>query len=160
MAYTCSTPDDDDVYSPTFGSLTSISEVGSPQRLSQRFSYAEADQHNRTPTIIEEVLDTQDEESQPSSLSASPPTLDDLRISTFGSDLFSLDIQHAEAAPRRQAACFGLGFHYSLPEDDTTSKVTITECTLRAEPLVQRESSVSQLNVLMDEFGYLGDAVI
>lgn len=160
MAYTCSTPDDDDVYSPTFGSLTSISELGSLQRLSQRFSYAEADQHNRTPTIIEEVLDTQDEKSQPSSLSASPPTLDDLRISTFGSDLFSLDIQHAEAAPRRQAACFGLGFHYSLPEDDTTSKVTITECTLRAEPLVQRESSVSQLNVLMDEFGYLGDAVI
>ncbi|KAH7080879.1 hypothetical protein FB567DRAFT_114579 [Paraphoma chrysanthemicola] len=160
MAYTCSTLDDEAVYSPTLGSLTSNSESGSPQTLSPRFSYADADQHDRTPTIIENILDDQDDEPQYTPLSASPPKLDDLRISTFGSDLFSLDIQHAEAAPRRQAACFGLGFHYSLPEDDTTSKATITESSLRIEPVVQRESSASQLNVLMNEFGYLGDAVI
>ncbi|KAF2026225.1 hypothetical protein EK21DRAFT_74653, partial [Setomelanomma holmii] len=160
MAYTCSTPDDDDaVHSPTLGSLTSNSETDSPHRLSLRFSYADEEDCSRTPRVIETVLNTEDEEGK-AMLSATPPQLDDLRISTFGSDLFSLDIQHADAAPRRQAACFGLGFHYSLPEDDTTSKLTITESTMRNEPVVQRESSVSQLNVLMNEFGYLGDAVI
>jgi hypothetical protein len=93
-------------------------------------------------------------------LSATPPRLDDVRISAFGTDLFSLDIQHADSAPRRQAACFGLGFQYSLPDDDTTSKTTITASSLRPEPSVQRESSLSQLNGLINDFAYLGEAVL
>jgi hypothetical protein len=148
-AYTYSTSDDDGVNSPTFSSLTSnCSDAGSPQRFSMIYTCAE-------PESV-----AADEEHSITHLSTAPPRLDDLRISAFGSDLFGLDIQHAAEAPRRQAACFGLGFQYSLPEDETCSKSTITAPELRPEPSVQRGSSVSQLNKLMDEFGYLGDAVI
>jgi hypothetical protein len=130
------------IHSPTFSSLTSNdSDPDIPEYQSLHFM----------------------PHPQSSTDSAPPPRLEDLRISTpprladfaFGSDLFALDIQHADSAPRRQAACFGLGFQYSLPEDETTSKTTITQV---AEPgvQVQRESSMS----LMDEFGFLGGAVI
>ncbi|KAH8731641.1 hypothetical protein GQ44DRAFT_767492 [Phaeosphaeriaceae sp. PMI808] len=152
MAYTCSTPDEDVVHSPTFSSLTSI--------CSDSFAEPEFDS-KRGSTMTETSITTQEEyESNIDFLSASPPQLDDLRISTFGSDLFNLDIQHADSAPRRQAACFGLGFHYSLPEDETISKTTITQATLHAEPNVQRESSIGQLTRLMDDFGYLGESVL
>ncbi|KAH3943788.1 hypothetical protein HBH98_074970 [Parastagonospora nodorum] len=137
-AYT-STSEDEGVSSPTFSSLTS--DAGSPMRFSLRdsedeFSAANGETH----------------------LPAAPPRLDDVRVSAFGSDLFGLDIQHADSAPRRQAACFGLGFQYSLPDDDTGSKTTIT-----AAPEIRPESSVqrgSEVNRLMDDFSYLGDAVV
>jgi hypothetical protein len=154
-AYTYSTSEDDGVSSPTFSSLTSnCSDVDLPQRFSMIYTYAEP----RSTT--EQDISAQDDELSITHLSTTPPRLDDLRISAFGSDLLGLDIQHAAEAPRRQAACFGLGFQYSLPEGETCSKSTITAPELRPEPSVQRESSVSQLNKLMDEFGYLGDAVI
>jgi len=65
-------------------------------------------------------------------------------------------------ATRRQAACFDLGFHYTLPQDETTSKATITQSAMQCEPAVarQRQSAISQLNMLIDEFAFLGDAVI
>jgi len=129
-AYT-STSEDDGVSSPTFSSLTS--DAGSPTRFSLR--------------------DSEDEMH----LSASPPRLDDLRISAFGSDLFGLDIQHADSAPRRQAACFGLGFQYSLPADEAGSKTTITAAPEIRPESVQRGS---EANRLMDDFSYLGDAVV
>ncbi|KAF2827854.1 hypothetical protein CC86DRAFT_347654 [Ophiobolus disseminans] len=162
MACTCSTPDADAVYSPTFSSLTSnCSDEDSPQRLSLRYSYA-APKPNIPPVLamLERDLATHEEEPATGLLSPTLPTLDDLRISTFGTDLFNLDIQHADSAPRRQAACFGLGFHYTLPEDDATSKTTLTESTFRPEPSVQRDSSMSHLTGLVEDFGYLGDSVI
>lgn len=162
--YTYSTSDNETSDSPTFSALTSdCSDAGSPQRFSIRFSHLEP-----TPEIEETITPLDKvEDINPAGtfadipyLSTTPPKLDDLHISSFGSDLFNLDIQHAEAAPRRQAACFGLGFQYSLPADDMASKTTITQATLRPEPDVKRESSLSQLNGLIDDFAYLGDAVI
>jgi hypothetical protein len=160
MAYT--TSDDGETGSPTFSSPTSdFSDTGSPQRLSIRSTYAELTFDSKRGSTTENNHDSPQENQRTTDyLSTTPPRLEDLRISAFGSDLFSLDIQHADSAPRRQAACFGLGFHYSLPEDDTTSKTTITDAALRPEPTVQRESSTSQLNQLMDDFAYLGDAVV
>ena len=146
LAYSCPTSDDEAVLSPTFSSLSS--DGGSPPRLSLRYSFAEPNDPIQTSSIGETPTDY---------LS---PIIDDLRVSKFGPDLFNLDIQHADSAPRRQAACFGLGFQYSLPANDTTSKATITQDALHPGPDVQRDSSVSQLGRLMDDFGYLGDAVI
>ncbi|KAJ4373216.1 hypothetical protein N0V83_003509 [Neocucurbitaria cava] len=170
IAYSCPASDDDAVQSPTFSSLTSdCSDIDTPQDQSVRYSYVEqtssSDDDKRTPTI--QAIDTDSsssDEANTTYLSATPPQLDNLlRISTFGSDLFSLDIQHTDTTPRRQAACFGLGF-YTLPDDETTSKTTITDAdvSLHNAPTVnvQRESSMSQLNKLMDEFAFLGDAVI
>ncbi|KAF1914688.1 hypothetical protein BDU57DRAFT_301351 [Ampelomyces quisqualis] len=157
MAYTYSTSDDEAEDSPTFSSLTSTcSDAGSPQRLSIRYSCFDSKTEEVFP-LLDDSITTPNSQPTTDYLSSA---LDDLRISTFSSDLFNLDIQHADSAPRRQAACFGLGFQYSLPEDETTSKTTIKESTLRPEPSVQRESSVSQLNGLIYDFAYLGDAVI
>ncbi|KAL5115686.1 hypothetical protein ACEQ8H_006398 [Pleosporales sp. CAS-2024a] len=155
-AYTSSTSEESGINSPTFSSLTSdASDMGSPQRFSLRYSYAEprsGDSEDEAPAPSDETnIDH---------LSMTPPRLEHFRISAFGPDLFNLEIKHADAAPRRQAACFGLGFQYSLPEDDSGSKTTITAPELGPPPSMQRGSSVSQLNKLMDEFGYLGDAVI
>ncbi|KAH7406914.1 hypothetical protein DE146DRAFT_409290 [Phaeosphaeria sp. MPI-PUGE-AT-0046c] len=158
MGYTYSTSDDEIANSPTFSAITSdCSDLGSPQRFSRLEQTPEIEE--TIPSLDEDVTTAEKATAVPY-LSTTPPKLDDLRISSFSSDLFNLDIQHADAAPRRQAACFGLGFQYSLPEDDTTSKATITQLTLRPEPNVQRESSLSQLNGLIDDFAYLSDAVI
>jgi hypothetical protein len=160
MRYSYATSDDDATHSPTFSSLTSnFSEADSPQRLSHRYSDVESrSEFGHRMTILEQAVKEQEEETV---VSTTPPRLDDLHISTFGPDLFNLDIQHADAAPRRQAACFGLGVQYSLPGDITTSaKDAISGSALRIEPNVQRESSLSQLNGLIDDFAYLGDAVI
>jgi hypothetical protein len=159
MAYDYSTSGDEADDSPTFSALTSnCSDAGSPQRFSIRFSCFESKAENGHEfPLLDDSIITPDDQPATDYLSSA---LNDLRVSTFGSDLFNLDIQHADSAPRRQAACFGLGFQYSLPEDETTSKTTITEATLRPELSVQRESSTSQLNGLIDDFAYLGDAVI
>jgi hypothetical protein len=160
----CVASDDDGIASPTFSSATSVSsDAGSPMRQSIRYSFAEqAFNKVQTTTINEE-----DEEDYATDRTSTPPQLDinTLRLSamSFSSDLFNLDIQHPETMPRRQAACFGLGFQgYSLPEDVSQSKETIqSEATLRSKRVsVQRESSTSQLDMLMDDFSYLGDAVV
>jgi hypothetical protein len=157
MAFDYPTSDDEVTNSPTFSSLAS-SDAGSPLQCSSRYSYMISQHESEEDDVSSQ--EEEEEEQTTGFLSATPPRLDDVRISAFGADLFSLDIQHADSAPRRQAACFGLGFHYSLPDDDTTSKTTITESSLRPEPSVQRESSLSQLNGLINDFAYLGDAVI
>lgn len=158
------TSDDDGVASPTFSSATSVSsDAGSPLRQSIRYSFAEQAFNKAQTTTIDE----EDEDDYAIDRTSTPPQLDlnTLRLSamSFSSDLFNLDIQHAETMPRRQAACYGLGFQgYSLPEDEAKSKETIqSEVTLRAKRVsVQRESSTSQLDRLMDDFSYLGDAVV
>jgi hypothetical protein len=157
------TSDDDGVASPTFSTATSVSSgPASPPRQSMRYSFVEQAFDKVQTTTINE-----DEEDHASDRTSTPPQLDvkSLRLSaiSFGSDLFNLDIQHPETMPRRQAACFGLGFQgYSLPEDETRSKETMqSEVTLRPKRVsVQRESSTSQLDMLMDDFSYLGDAVV
>jgi hypothetical protein len=162
MAYSYPTSDDDVTNSPTISSLDSdYSDTGSPQRTSIRYSYRDTmSVFEHGHATLEDDVPSEQEEQTSGFLSATPPRLDDVRVSAFGSDLFSLDIQHVDSASRRQAACFGLGFHYSLPDEDTTSKTTITESSLQPEPNVQRESSLSQLSGLMNDFAYLGEAVI
>jgi hypothetical protein len=168
-AYSCLASDDEAVTSPSFSSLTSnCSDVGSPQRQSAcYFSYRTAEASTSTPTIPEAddsvgEDDDEVEEEEPGSntryLSATPPQLDNLRISTFAPD-FIFDLPHLETASKRQTACFGLGV-YSLPSDETLSKSTMTPSTL-AEPSfnVKRESSINQLTTLIDDFAYLGEAV-
>lgn len=163
------TSDDDGITSPTFSSATSASsDTGSPVHQSIRYSFAQhAFNKAQQTTTITEVDEEDQGERFISDRVSTPPQLDvnTLRLSaiSFSSDLFNLDIQHAEAMPRRQAACFGLGFQgYSLPEDETQSKETIqSEVTLRPKRIsVQRESSTSQLDLLMNDFSYLGDAVV
>lgn len=155
---------DDGVESPTFSSVTSVSsDAGSPSRQSVRFSFAEQAFNKAQNTTIDE----EDEDNYATDRTSTPPQLDlnTLRLSamSFSADLFSLDIQHPESVPRRQAACFGLGFQeYILPEAETKSKETIqSEVTLRPKRVsVQRESSTSVLELLIDDFSYLGDAVV
>ncbi|KAJ8116667.1 hypothetical protein OPT61_g1952 [Boeremia exigua] len=159
--------DDEGVISPIFSPATSVSsDAGSPLRQSMRYSYADhAFAKAQQTTTIAEV--DEEEEDFADDRTSTPPQLDldTLRLSvlSFSSDLFNLDIQHPETMPRRQAACFGMGFQgYSLPADETKSKETIqSEATLRPKRIgVQRESSTSQLDMLMDDFSYLGDAVV
>jgi hypothetical protein len=165
-AYDYPSSDDEATDSPTFSSLDSdCSDLGSPQRMSIRYSYidSKATPEHVYTTLGDDVSSqggNEEEEQLTDFLSATPPRLDDVRISAFGSDLFTLDIQHVDSAPRRQAACFGLGFQYSLPDDDTASKTTVTKSSLLPEPNVKRESSLSQLNGLINDFAYLGEAVI
>ncbi|KAF1923215.1 uncharacterized protein M421DRAFT_329202 [Didymella exigua CBS 183.55] len=155
---------DDGITSPTFSSATSVSSgAGSPLRQSIRYSFAEQAFNKAQSTTIVEV----DEDDYTSDRNSTPPQLDlhTLRLSamSFGSDLFNLDIQHSDSMPRRQAACFGWGFQgYSLPEDEIGSKETIqNEIKLRPKRIsVQRESLTSQLDMIMDDFSYLGGAVV
>ncbi|PSN75052.1 hypothetical protein BS50DRAFT_31781 [Corynespora cassiicola Philippines] len=151
------TSDEDSIHSLSFSSLTSNgSGPSSPQRL----SHFSQDSSNRASTI--DLTDDADDSESLSSVSASPPQLDDLRISTFGPSLMNLEIRHSRSSSRRQVSCFGPGFQgYSLPEE-TGSQATITKSTLQAEPTIQpeRDSTVSQLEKLMSEFGYLGDSVL
>ena len=158
----CPVLDDEMVQSPTFSTLTSDDgECDSPRRLSNRHSMIVASESTKhTPTIFEDERIHLEEGAPIACLSPTPPQLGDLHISTFGSDFFDLDVHCGDTSPNRQAACYGLGV-YSLPEDDTTSKTTITNTSLQDASFgVQRESSVSQLTELMDDFAFLGDAVI
>ncbi|KAI8932922.1 hypothetical protein NX059_010394 [Plenodomus lindquistii] len=168
--------DDDIILSPTFSSFTSNSS-NSPQRLATRYSYTSTspplDSNRATILFEEDPNDIYDEDANEQSeaeaetytrtafLSPTPPQLDIPRISAFGSEIFTAAPQ-SDIAARRQATCFGLGFQYSLPEDETTSKTTITESVLQREPAVAgaRESAVSQLGSLIDEFAFLGEAVV
>ncbi|KAJ4288408.1 hypothetical protein N0V90_011643 [Kalmusia sp. IMI 367209] len=166
VTFSSPTSDDEDVYSPTFSSLTSdCSDSGSPHRYS-RFSISDyIDSPDRNSAVIEEGMGDEqlDSDAAQHHISTSPPKLGELQLSSFGPSLFNLDIQHAESAPRRRAACFGLGFQsYKLPEDETESKDTITEPSLRPQPAIQhdRGSSVSHVEKLVDDFGFLGDSVV
>lgn len=166
-----SVTEDDIVHSPTFTSLTpSSSEPSSPKHLSLHLTYAELPgDAEETSTVMGESEDAEDDPISEDDdfftpfLSPTPPQLDDLRISKFGSDLFNFDIKDRDSGSHRQATCFGLGFQYSLPEDEMSSGTNIkTDTGLRVDlrPNVQRESSMSQLNTLMTEFAFLGDSVL
>lgn len=158
--------DDDEVTSPTFSSLTSdCSDAGSPHRFSL-FSISDyIHSPNRDSTFTDEAFDEQEQQGDPAMeehISTSPPKLGESRPSSFGPSLFDLDIQHTKSAPRRQAACFGLGFeNYQLP-DETSSKTTITEPKFQTQPAIHhgRGHSTSHAEKLVNEFGYLSDAVI
>jgi hypothetical protein len=169
IAYSPTTSDEDyeAITSPTFSSLTSNdSDVETPQGLLIRYSYAEQEnpEANRHRSIVPEI--------ENETYFSAAPQLSELRISTFGSDLFNVqDVDEAmkpkpddassRRSSRRQAACFGLGlgFQYSFPADETTSKSTLSTQNDRPEPVIrhQRESSVTQL---MADFAFLGDAVV
>jgi hypothetical protein len=189
IAYSSLASDDDEaVLSPTFSSLTS-NDSDVEKGLLIRYSYTEQGSTNDSkctstvPEIVShdadnevfDVFGSEEDESTktPPYLSSTPPQLNELRISTFGSDLFDLSDVHtprsetsARRSSRRQAACFGLGFQYSLPDDDAiTSKTSIVseqddERRLASTISVQHESSMSQMHALMEDFGFLGDAVI
>ncbi|RAR08912.1 hypothetical protein DDE83_005749 [Stemphylium lycopersici] len=179
IGYSSPTSDDDEaVLSPTFSSLTSNdSDIDTSQGLLIRYSYASPEEtavskHMSQVPEIQHITDDEEEEDEDSESNyrlSTPPQLNELRISTFGSDLFQPETQYSDVSSRRssrrQAACFGLGFQYSLPEDETTSKSTLTETEVHAERLqraisVRRESRMSQVNALMEDFAFLGDVVI
>ncbi|USP80182.1 hypothetical protein yc1106_07456 [Curvularia clavata] len=188
--------DDEIVFSPTLSSLTSNdSDIDTSQGLLIRYSYTEpasTSTSNRTSQLVPEIQhttpdDSDDEEEaedhdSPYRLST-PPQLDELRISTFGSDLFSTtpsspppsETLFSDTAPRRssrrQAACFGLGFQYSLPTTDveTTGKHSLSgaDSAAHAERILHqrsvslhRETAMSRLDALMEDFAFLGDAVV
>ncbi|KAL1800951.1 hypothetical protein ACET3X_001293 [Alternaria dauci] len=188
---TSSNEDDEAVLSPTFSSLTSNdSDMEPPQGLLIRYSYAsprqvrsEASKHMSTVPEIQNIDnnyndtssnddDDEEDDRQSSYRLSTPPQLNELRISTFGSDLFKVETtgQHSDAvssrrSSRRQAACFGLGFQYSLPEQDVGSKTTIEESIRgggRLEPTVsvRRNRESSGVHALIEDFAFLGDAVI
>lgn len=170
-AYSPTTSDDEAIRSPTFSSFPS--SFGDSQCIVTRYSYtsnsppchSERDStlYERSDGIEEDVeKEVDDDLDRKAYLSLTPPQLESLRISRFGSDLFDLAAQPNDMATRRQATCFGLGFHYTLPQDETTSKTTITQSGMQCEPVVagQRQSTISQLSMLLDEFAFLGDAVI
>lgn len=149
--------DDEAVQSPTFSSLAS--DCSSPRRLSTQSSYAE-----QRCDADDDLTDIKTDDNTHGYLSTAPPQLDQLRISMFGPNLFNLETQHTDTALHRQATCFGLGFQgYSLPKDaDSKSTITATEIAFQPEPATgsQRDSAAGHLERLMDEFGYLGDAVV
>jgi hypothetical protein len=155
------TTDEDVIQSPTLSSFTSNSSDtgGSPRRISGPFTHGD------------QIYDTNDKNLSEGFFTASPPSsppklsLKALHISSFGPGLLNMNVDgnRPRSAVHRQAACFGLGFQgYSLPEDETESQATITKIASREEPAVMngRESSVSHLERLMSEFGYLGDALL
>ncbi|KAF1837403.1 hypothetical protein BDW02DRAFT_140711 [Decorospora gaudefroyi] len=150
------TSDDEPILSPTFSSLTSNdSDTEPPQGLLLRVSYPDTDEENTTTTT---------KDTQRPHLSATPPQLNELRISTFGSDLFprcTSDTASSRRSSRRQATCFGLGFQYCLPDDEQDVRKSSIEGEGKVGPGVgvQRESSVSQIGALVDEFGFLGEVV-
>ncbi|KAF2442904.1 hypothetical protein P171DRAFT_474229 [Karstenula rhodostoma CBS 690.94] len=147
--------------SATFSSFTSdCSDAGSPQR-SSRFStsdYIHSPDRDSTFTEHEYKKEEQDNSTAKEDVSTLPPKLEELRLSSFGPNLFDLDIQYAESAPRRQAACFGLGFQsYKLPEDETASKATVADPQSAIQHV--RGSFVTRSETLVNDFGFLGDAV-
>ncbi|KAH9869913.1 hypothetical protein J1614_006834 [Plenodomus biglobosus] len=161
LASSYPTSDDDAIVSPTFSSLTTSSCSNSPQRLPTHYSYPPTSPALDSRTPQDSANCSSKTHSPTTYLSPLPPQLENPRVSTFSPDIFTINTH--TAALHRQATCFGLGFHYSLPPDDTTSKSTITQGMLaEQEPEVegQRESSVSQLNALIEEFAFLGEAVV
>ncbi|KAF1998402.1 hypothetical protein P154DRAFT_621760 [Amniculicola lignicola CBS 123094] len=159
------TSEEDAIYSPTFSSLTSnASETGSPQRFSADFVHGDL----IPDTILENdahIQSTVSDDNGSVFVDSPVPQLH-LRLSSFSSNLFQFDLHQSDSASRRQVSCFGAsGFQgYSLPEDDATSQSTITKTTTPIQgPSISsddRASSVNHLAQLMDEFGYLGDAVV
>ncbi|KAJ5047720.1 hypothetical protein J3E74DRAFT_469734 [Bipolaris maydis] len=176
--------DDEIVLSPTFSSLTSNdSDADIPQGLLIRYSYA--DPTPSSPTHLSHLLSqlqlpttTTTTPSSPSTSSSSssnndeevedyeedttsthristPPRLSELRISTFGSDLFSSPPSSPTSSPPPPPP----------PRPPASASAFSTVCPLtrqraRVRCRRARESAVSRLDALMEDFGFLGDALI
>ena len=120
---------------------------------------SQGNEHLNDPTVRHE-----------SAASKSPELLE----SPLGPNLFKIDIKRPESAPRRHAACFGIldRFHgYSLPDDQSASDGALAKPptmlsnfgnSIPSESQINAEAdpAVSQLEQLMSEFGYLGEAVL
>ncbi|KAI0590240.1 hypothetical protein Alg130_02461 [Pyrenophora tritici-repentis] len=182
--------DDDEegpISSPTFSSFTSNDsdmDINTSSRggLLIRYSYLSSSSqpqpqsHTSMPemqNMIPDDTDISDHETDPHhpNPSSTPPQLSELRISTFGSDLFSpalnTALSHASSttssarSSRRQAACFGLqSFQYSLPGDEEMGSKASLAAGGVAAAAVERGSGVSEVNALMEDFAFLGDAVL
>ncbi|KAF2010876.1 hypothetical protein BU24DRAFT_47940 [Aaosphaeria arxii CBS 175.79] len=156
--------EDDAAYSPTFSSSTSNSSVpNSPQQPSA----VSTDANDQLKVEARDVSNVEQQDEGVTRRSArgsmGPPLL---RLSTlsFGSSLLPPVIHHEPTSPRRQASCIGYsGFQgYSLPEDDTCSQSTLLKETLSLEPVIasNRCSSTSQLEKMVNDFGYLSGSVL
>ncbi|KAF2660025.1 hypothetical protein K491DRAFT_675062 [Lophiostoma macrostomum CBS 122681] len=155
-------------HSPTMTSLTSVSsDAGSPCRLSGHFTHGEQIYKYAEDDELDSTAENSNESdpfvNQPRN-SRGPPLLR-IPVPSFGPDLFQLDLQRPRSMSNRQTACYGVsGFQgYSLPQDATTSQATITKTSSPpAEPTIANErlSAVSQLDKLMSDFGFLGEAVL
>ncbi|OCL07538.1 hypothetical protein AOQ84DRAFT_56721 [Glonium stellatum] len=176
-AFTSPSLNEDAINSPTFSSLTtSSSDIGTPERFSDQFVagidmfYQDSD------------LNDVDDKGRGDGYStgpayrheAAPPELPELLNSPLGQNLFKIDIKRPESASRRHAACFGFldGFHgYSLPGDQSTSEAAGTKSqavlpnyrdAIPSESQINADvdPTMSQLEQLMNDFGYLGEAVL
>ncbi|OCK77784.1 hypothetical protein K432DRAFT_407010 [Lepidopterella palustris CBS 459.81] len=176
MAYTSPTSDEG-VHSPTFSSLTtSSSEIDTPQRLSDQYVRGIVSFYD------DNVSDDGNKEQKikdpgPSSYVTndanlfSEPTFEETLLRP---SLLQMDIHRPESASRRHAACFGFaeGFHgYTLPDGQHASDTTLTKSPASVSPFMDSSLSeprmgsdadpaVSQLEQLISEFGYLGEAVL
>ena len=166
-AFDSPTSDDEDIHSPTFSSLTSdCSDSDSPHRYS-RFSISDyihsPDREATFPEEASQRTEGQGDLSTSNDVIELPPKLGELHLSSFGSDLFDGDLQHADTAPRRKVTCYGLGFqNYQLPEDENKAKSIHANPSLQTQPAIHRDrgSSVGQAQKLVNDFAFLGDAVI
>ncbi|OCK92136.1 uncharacterized protein K441DRAFT_697937 [Cenococcum geophilum 1.58] len=163
--------DGDGVNSPTFSCLTtSSSDIDTPERLSDQFAtgidiFYHVDGEGRENEHLNDPCDRHE-----SAAAESHKLLE----SPLGPDFFKIDIKRPESAPRRHAACFGLldRFHgYSLPDDQSASDGARAKPptmlsnfgnSIPSESQINAEAdpAVSQLEHLMSEFGYLGEAVL
>lgn len=169
-ALTSPSLDGDGVNSPTFSCLTTgSSDIDTPERLSDQFAtgidiFYHVDGEGRGNEHFNDPSDRHE-----SATSESPALLE----SPLGPNFFKIDIKRPESAPRRHAACFGLldRFHgYSLPDDQSVSDgarakppmLSNFENPIPSESQINAEAdpAVSQLEHLMNEFGYLGEAVL
>ncbi|KAF2815810.1 uncharacterized protein BDZ99DRAFT_122826 [Mytilinidion resinicola] len=164
--------DGDGVHSPTLSSITtSSSDIETPQRLSG--------QYMGDLNALYETASLNDE--SPKSGHSSPvghgtrvahdPAF---RNSTTLGTSFNFHIARPESASRRHATCFALadGFQgYSLPDYQTASEATLTKAstpltafadssTPRVEQSLRSDATMTQLEQLMTDFGYLGGAVL
>jgi hypothetical protein len=153
-------------HSPTSSSLTSdSSESDLSQPLSEDFAHGEQTYQYEGDSASEDVFSHNTNYTfGPKRLSGadSPPVLQ-LTIPSFASDLLGFDTQRPVSVPWRHATYSGQEFQgYSLPEEANGSQTTITKISPLPHlptPSV-RESSTSQFDQLMSDFGYLGEALL
>jgi hypothetical protein len=163
---TFSAPDDDVIHSPTFSSFTTSSTgIDTPQRFSCAFMHGDQICEEDQGAEADEKDSAEDEKESYSLHSSSGSHHLQLDTSALN-PLFHLDIHRPDTAPRRQAAVFGLSKelkHLTLSEERIGSQSsTIREPTCLPESPIDTNTvtSASQLDNLMNEFGYLGQAVL
>lgn len=155
-------PEDDAIHSPTFSSFTTSSTgIDTPQRFSCAFVHGDqiCDEDQNAGADEEDEKESYSLHSSSGShhLHLDSPSLN---------PLFHLDIHRPDTAPRRQAAVFGISKelrHLTLSDERIGSdSSTIRELTCLPDSPIDSNTvtSASQLDSLMNEFGYLGQAVL